>query len=71
MRQFAFLADGDPEVYTEEGDLLLEYIGKMTKLHCKRKRMPLKELQEIDKVNAACSRLKHKRPQDAQESRRQ
>ena len=71
MRQFALLADGDPEVYTEEGDLLLEYIGKMTKLHCKRKRMPLKELQEFDKANAAFARLKHKRPQDAQESTRQ
>ena len=58
-------------MYTEEGDLLLEYIGKMTKLQCKRKGKPLKELQEIDKVNAAFSRLKHKIPQDAQESTRQ
>ena len=37
MRQFAFLADGDPEVYTDEGDLLLEYMAKMTHLQSRRK----------------------------------
>ena len=37
MRQFAFLADGDPEVYKDEGDLLVEYMGKMTELQCRRK----------------------------------
>ena len=37
MRQFAFLADGDPEVYKDEGDLFLEYTGKMTELQCRRK----------------------------------
>ena len=36
MRQFAFLADGDPEVYKDEGDLLVEYMGKMTELQCRR-----------------------------------
>ena len=39
MRQFAFLADGDPEVYKDEGDLLLEYMGKMTELQGRRKWM--------------------------------
>ena len=61
MRQFAFLADGDPEVYTDEGDLLLEYMGKMTELQCRRNEMLLKELKEIAEVNAAFSMLKHKR----------
>ena len=37
MKQFAFLADGDPEVYSDDGDLLLEYMGKMTELQCRRK----------------------------------
>ena len=36
MRQFAFLADGDPEACTDEGDLLLEYMGKMTELQFRR-----------------------------------
>ena len=59
MRQFAVLADGDPEVYSDEGDLLLEYMGKMTELQCRRK--GVKEQKEIAEVNAAFSRLKHKR----------
>ena len=37
MSQFAFLADGDLEVYKDEGDLLVEYMGKMTELQCRRK----------------------------------
>ena len=36
MKEFALLADGDPDVYTEEGDLLLEYMGKMNKLQLRR-----------------------------------
>ena len=36
MKEFALLADGDPDVYTEEGDLLLEYMGKMNKLQMRR-----------------------------------
>ena len=61
MRQFAFLANGNPEVYTEEGDLLLEYMGKMTELQCKREGMSWKDIQEIRELNAAFSNLKHKR----------
>ena len=61
MRQFAFLADGDPEVYTDEGDLLLEYMGKMIELQCRRKGMSLKEPKEIAEVHAARPRLKHTR----------
>ena len=60
MRQFAFLADGDPEVYKAEGDLLREFMGKMTELHCKRKRMA-ESAERMAEVNAAFSRLKHKR----------
>ena len=61
MRQFAFLADGDPEAITEEGDLLLEYIGKMNYLQCKRKGVPLEDLKEVAALNEAFSRLKHVR----------
>ena len=53
MRQFAFLADGDPEVYTDEGDLLLEYMGKMARLQCRR--------QAFSRLNAAVSRHRHNR----------
>ena len=61
MRQFAFLADGDPEAITEEGDLLLEYIGQITYLQCKRKGVPLEDLKEVAALNEAFSRLKHVR----------
>ena len=61
MRQFAFLVDGDPEAITEEGDLLLEYIGKMNCLQCKRKGVPLEDLKEVAALNEAFSRLKHAR----------
>ena len=60
MRQFAFLADGDPEAYTDEGDLLLEYIGKMTELQCRRKGV-FENAERMGEVNASFSKLKHKR----------
>ena len=60
MRQFAFLADGDPEAYTDEGDLLLEYMGKMTELQCRRKGV-FERADRMAEVNASFSRLKHKR----------
>ena len=60
MRQFALLADGDPEVYTDEGDLLLDYMGKMTELQSRRKVMA-ERAERMAEVNASFSRLKHKR----------
>jgi hypothetical protein len=60
MKQFAFLADGDPEVYKAEGDLLREYMGKMTELQCRRKGRA-ESAERMAEVNAAFSRLKHKR----------
>ena len=60
MKQFAFLADGDPEVYKDEGDLLLEYMGKMTELHCRRKGL-VESAERQAELNASFSRLKHKR----------
>ena len=60
MRQFACLADGDPEAYTDEGDLLLEYMGKMTELQCRRKGEFETAERQAD-LNAAFSNLKHKR----------
>lgn len=60
MKQFAFLSDGDPEVYQEEGDLLLEYMGKMTELQCRRKGL-FESAERAAEVNASFSRLKHKR----------
>ena len=59
MRQFALLADGDPDGVTEEGDLLLEYIGKMTKLQCRRKGK-MNDMHEMEDLNASFSRLKQK-----------
>ena len=58
--QFAFLADGDPEAITDEGDLLLEYMGKMTALQCRRKGI-IERADEMAEMNAAFSRLEHKR----------
>ena len=60
MRQFAFLADGDPEVYKDEGDLLQEYMGKMTELQCRRKGV-FESAERMAEVNASFSMLKHKR----------
>ena len=59
MRQFALLSDGNPEAYTEEGDLLLEYMGKMTELQCRRKGI-YESAEELAAVNASFRRLKHK-----------
>ena len=52
MRQIAFLADGDPEVYKDEGDLLLEYMGKMTELRCMRKGV-FERAERVAGLNAA------------------
>ena len=60
LKQFASLADGDPEVYKEEGDLLLEYMGKMTELQCRRKGL-FESAERQAGLNASFSRLKHKR----------
>ena len=60
MRQFAFLADGDPDGVTPEGDLLLEYMGKMTVLQCQRKRH-FGNAERVAEVNASFAILKHKR----------
>ena len=60
MKEFALLADGDPDVYTEEGDLLQEYMGKMTELQCRRKGQ-FDNAASMAALNGAFSRLKHKR----------
>ena len=60
MRQFAFLADGDPDAVTAEGDLLLEYTAKMTQLQCQRKRL-FGNAERVAEMNASFPRLKHKR----------
>ena len=60
MRQFAVLADGDPDGVTPEGDLLLEYMGKMTVLQCQRKRH-FGNAERVAEVNASFAFLKHKR----------
>ena len=54
------MADGDPEVYKDEGDLLLEYMGKMTELQCRRKGAFERAERQAD-LNEAFCRLKHKR----------
>ena len=60
MRQFAFLADGNPDGATAEGDLLLEYMGKMTELQCQRKRH-FANGENMAEVNASFAIFKHKR----------
>ena len=60
MKEFALLADGDPDVYTEEGDLLHEYMGKMTELQCRRTGK-FDSAARMAEVNASFSKLKHKR----------
>ena len=60
MKEFALLADGDPDVYTEEGDLLQEYMGKMIELQCRRKGL-VGNAASMAQLNGAFSRLKHKR----------
>ena len=68
MKEFALLADGNPDVYTEEGDLLYEYMGKMTMLQCKRKGLE-NNAASMDQLTGAFSRCmaacKHQKEKDA------
>ena len=66
MKEWALLADGNPEEFAEEPDCLVIYMGKMVELQLKRKNQ-FSAASNMAEVNAAFSRIKHAPLQHAED----
>ena len=58
MQEFALLGDGNPELFQEEQECLVTYMGTMVELQLKRIGQ-LSAASHMAEVNAAYSRIKH------------